>query len=125
MTDFTIDERHGLRILTAAADAPRLPDGGATRCIIEACFSHDADVLLLHAATLPSAFLDLSSGLAGELLQQLQMYGGRRLAVVHGPGDPAPSRRFVEMEGEARQRGRFGLFATVDAAHAWLTLAGA
>ena len=124
MTDFTVDAGNGLRLLTVSPDVSPLPEADAPRRILEASFAHDADALLLPAALLPPAFFDLSSGVAGALLQQLEMYGGRRLALVRGPGDVAPTARFGEMEREARRRGRFGLFESEDEARAWL-VAGA
>ena len=73
---------------------------------------------MLHAENLPAAFFDLSSGVAGEMLQKLRTYGGDRLAVIEG--SVRPSSRFAEMEAEECWKGNFALCASVSAAHEWL-----
>ena len=42
--------------------------------IIEACFGASTDRVLLHAENLPVEFFDLSSGVAGSVLQKLRNY---------------------------------------------------
>lgn len=42
--------------------------------ILTACFEHDARGLLFDEHTLPAAFFDLSTGVAGALLQRLSIW---------------------------------------------------
>lgn len=100
----------GGAVLAAPADVDRL---------LEACFGADCDAALLHAANLPEAFFDLSSGAAGAMLQKLRLYG-IRLAVVLEPGAGAASSRFGAMVAEERARRDFGVFASRAEARAWL-----
>jgi hypothetical protein len=87
--------------------------------LLEACFSHKNRLALLYPNNLPDRFFDLSSGVAGAILQKLRNYGVR-LAVVCPTGSVTFSSRFGEMVAEERQREYFGIFATREAARAWL-----
>ncbi|HJR88021.1 MAG TPA: DUF4180 domain-containing protein [Acidimicrobiia bacterium] len=84
---------------------------------IEACLSHQTDALLLRADDLPEEFFDLSSGVAGEVLQRFANYR-IRLAVIAGP--ERFSSRFADLLFEERGRGRFAIFDDPDAARVWL-----
>jgi hypothetical protein len=97
--------------LATAADVDRL---------IEACFADGARAAVLYAANLPPTFFDLSSGVAGDILQKLRLYR-IQLAVVAPPGSVVFSSRFGEMVAD-EQRGRdFAVFADRMAAVEWLT----
>lgn len=87
--------------------------------LVEQCWEHDAQALLLYPANLPAEFFDLSSGLAGELLQKLRNYQ-LRLAIVDAEGTAPLSTYFQDMAGEERRSGYFGLFASRAEAIAWL-----
>ena len=84
---------------------------------LEACLSHRSDALLLREADLPEEFFDLSTGVAGEVLQRLANYR-IRLAVVASLERFSP--RFADLLAEERTRGRFAVFAETEAARAWL-----
>jgi hypothetical protein len=100
----------GHPVLTAAAEVDQL---------LEACFGADCRSALLHAENLPPAFFDVSTGVAGAMLQKLRQYGVR-LAVVRGPATEAASSRFGELVAEERTRRDFGVFASRAEARAWL-----
>lgn len=87
--------------------------------VIEACLSDGAQAALLYAANLPGAFFDLSSGVAGAILQKLRNYR-IRLAVVCPAGSVRFSSRFGEMLADERRGTHFGLFETRHAAAQWL-----
>lgn len=87
--------------------------------VVEACLSARTRSALLHAENLTPAFLDLSSGEAGEILQKLRNYK-IRLAVVCAPGQVQFSSRFGEMLAEERRGPYFGVFDTRAQARAWL-----
>ena len=95
--------------MSPATGIPLLP--------IEACLSHQTDALLLRADDLPGEFFDLSSGVAGEVLQRFANYR-IRLAVIAGP--ERFSSRFADLLSEERGRGRFATFYDPDDARAWL-----
>jgi hypothetical protein len=91
----------------------------AGTALLEACLSEGADRALLYAADVPELFFDLSSGVAGALLQRLRNYG-IRLALVVRPGEVTPSSRFGEMVAEEARGHAFGVFASREAALTWL-----
>ncbi|HEY8211606.1 MAG TPA: DUF4180 domain-containing protein [Myxococcaceae bacterium] len=101
----------GEALLASARDIDR---------VLEACFAESAGAVLLHAANLPPAFFDLSSGEAGAILQKLRNYR-IRLAVVCGPGEVAFSRRFQELLAESQRGQDFRVVETRQAAVSWLS----
>ena len=113
-----LDESGVLAVEGAPGEASMASAGDIDR-VIEACFAERAQAALLYAANLPPAFFDLSTGVAGAVLQKLRNYR-IRLALVCPPGSAAPSSRFGELLADERSGGQFGLFATRDEALAWL-----
>jgi Domain of unknown function (DUF4180) len=98
------------------------PDGAEPIAPVAAlvhCIEHGARALLLDRDALPAAFFDLSTGVAGELVQKLTNYGIRMAAVV--PDLSAHSPRFREFAREANAGRQFRFFATREDAVAWLT----
>lgn len=86
--------------------------------VLEACFEHGVDRVLLYGENLPEHFFDLSSGEAGAILQKLRNYHVR-LAVVRSPA-LFLSRRFGELLADEQRGPYFRLFDERDAAQAWL-----
>src|SRR5512141_5450 len=86
--------------------------------VLERCFGEHAGGALLYAENLPAGFFDLSSGIAGALLQKFRNYGVR-LAVVCPP-DTRLSRRFPPLVEEEHRKPYFRLLHDRDAARAWL-----
>ena len=86
--------------------------------VVASCIESGAHALLIDRAALPDAFFDLSSGVAGELLHRLSVYGIRLAAVVPDPA--AHSQPFQDFLREAN-RGKQFRFCTrrEDAVH-WL-----
>lgn len=99
----------------SAADSPRLHP----RDLVGACLEHRAGALLLDEGALPPAFFDLSSGMAGELVQRVVNYGLRMAVVVPEPGIHSDS--FQDFAREARPSGQFCFFRTRAEAVEWLT----
>lgn len=89
------------------------PRGTVTRCI-----ENGVRGLFLDEGTVPPAFFDLSTGLAGELLHHLQKHHMRLAGVV--PDPTAHSRPFQDFVREANRGGPFRFFRTRDEAVAWL-----
>lgn len=86
--------------------------------ILEACFSHRVHRVLLYSENLDEQFYDLSSGMAGAILQKFRNYGVR-IAVVRSPGLQL-SNRFRELMTEENCGPYFRLFDQRDMAQEWL-----
>ena len=100
-----------------ALGAPLDPNQAVTACI-----ESGADALLLDQEALTPEFFDLSSGVAGNLVQRLQNYGIRMAAVV--PSTAAHSHAFQEFAMEANTGSRFRFFPTRADAMGWLEATG-
>ncbi len=90
--------------------------------LVGACMEHDSRRLLLDHGSLPADFFDLSSGVAGELVQKLTNYGIRMAAVVPDLGVHSTS--FRDFAREANQGAPFRFFQARGEAVEWLTTAG-
>jgi hypothetical protein len=80
MPDIATD-LHGVRVLDCAADGPIVRSGSEANDLIGAAWSARATLAAVPLARLDPAFLDLRSGLAGEVIQKFVNYN-LRLAVV-------------------------------------------
>ena len=80
MTDDRIEDRHGVPVLVCADDGPAVADAQGALDVIGATYA-GADVAAIPAARLDPRFFDLSSGLAGEIMQKFVNYQVR-LAIV-------------------------------------------
>lgn len=89
------------------------------RDLVAACFEHNTRSLLLAHGALPAEFFDLSSGAAGELLQQLTNYGIRTAAVV--PDPESHSESFQSLVRETHRSGLFRICRSRTEAIEWLT----
>jgi hypothetical protein len=85
---------------------------------IGACFG--AEGIILIEADLAPEFFDLSSGLAGELLQKFVNYGLRAAIVL--PNPEAYGERFTELAYEHRTHNTVRFVRSRDEADAWLRL---
>lgn len=112
-------EEAGVPALEGVPGLPYLQDAEDARQLIEACWSSGAGAVLLYAENLPPGFFDLSTRVAGGLLQKLQNYR-LRLAVIAPPDSASFSSRFRELLAEEQSGRDFGLFATREAARAWI-----
>jgi len=117
--ELSLVERDGKRFLEGSAGQPLLREVADTVKIVEACFNHQAQRLLLYAENLTENFFDLSSLEAGNILQKLRTYH-IRLAVVWSPAARPLSRRFGDLMIEENRDRYFRLFEERDNAEAWL-----
>jgi hypothetical protein len=116
---FTRAEYHGLTLIEATPAQQLFQDADDFSQLLEACFAVPTHAALLYADNLPPDFFDVSSQVAGMILQKLRNYG-IRLAVV-AVSDTTPfSRRFAELAAAERRDNAFGLFESRAAALAWL-----
>ncbi|MBN1424043.1 DUF4180 domain-containing protein [Candidatus Fermentibacteria bacterium] len=86
--------------------------------IVAQCIEQDTRSILLDQDALPPAFFDLSTGIAGELMQRLTTYGIQMASVV--PNVSAHSQRFQEFAREANRGHQFRFFPKREAAIQWL-----
>jgi PadR family transcriptional regulator AphA len=112
--DKKIDEGvHGKQFLTSAEDVVD---------VIGICIEHRTRAVLLHAENLTEQFFDLSTGIAGDVLQKFRNYH-IRLAIVMSPDGPihvSQSSKFREMVLEESKGEDFRVFEERASAEAWL-----
>lgn len=80
--------------------------------------SLDEGGLILHENELSRNFLDLSTGIAGELFQQFINYGQKLALVVADPGKYSP--RLAELALEHKSHRLIRFFNDESAAEQWL-----
>ena len=100
----------GEAFLTEAENSSRL---------VEACGNAMVARIVLYPENLPKGFFDLSTRIAGEVLNKLRMYR-IRLAVIRTPGLKL-SRHFGEMLVDERRYGYFALYESLEEAMDWLS----
>lgn len=76
-----IEEHGGLRVQFVDADGPAISTRDETSDLIGNAWADDASVIAVPIGRLDPAFLDLSSGFAGEITQKIVNYG-LKLAVI-------------------------------------------
>lgn len=109
----------GERTLSACFEAPFLSaDPFDPAAVVVACIESGARSLLFDQGTLPPEFFDLSTGMAGALVQRLTTYGIRMAAVVPNPS--IHSRPFQDFAREASTGRQFRFFSDREQAVEWL-----
>ena len=86
--------------------------------VIQSCAEVEAQAVLVDGGILPAEFFDLSSGVAGELVNKLSMYRIRLAAVV--PDVSIHSEHFQAFAREANRRGDVRFFPNREEAIGWL-----
>jgi hypothetical protein len=117
--ELNIIEYQGQRIGEGPRGALFLKSAAESSRLVEACGNAEVDKMVLYPENLTPNYFDLSSREAGEVLGKLRIYH-IRLAVVRTP-ELQLSSRFVEILGEERRSGYFGLFDSRDEALEWLS----
>ncbi|MFN8485409.1 MAG: DUF4180 domain-containing protein [Anaerolineae bacterium] len=115
--DLRVTEYNGHPFAEAADPQPL--EMGDINDVLGFCFQYGDSRLLLHADNLPPGFFDLSTGVAGALLQKFRQYQ-IRLAVVWSPQAVKPTARFGEMAAEENKGNHFRLAEDREGAAAWL-----
>ncbi|MDQ7904210.1 DUF4180 domain-containing protein [Phytohabitans sp. ZYX-F-186] len=77
----TVEEIHGVRVLTVPGQGPAIRGGADALDLIAASFEEQAEFVVIPVERLDPAFFTLSNGLAGEFLQKLVNYR-LRVAIV-------------------------------------------
>jgi hypothetical protein len=106
------------RFIEGPPGQPWLHTARDASSVLERCFNERAGGALLYTENLPAGFFDLSSQVAGEILQKFRDYGVR-LAVVCSP-ETKLSRRFPLLIEEEHRKPYFRLVHDRDSARAWL-----
>ena len=108
-----VRERGGVRFIEG-----RIEGVGDALDLVAACAEEQTDRLLLDGAHLADEFFDLSTRLAGEVVQKFQNYRIRTAAVFVDDG--SYSEPFTEFIREARTSNDFRTFTDREAAEEWL-----
>jgi len=111
---YVIHERDGSRIAELTASDVALSSSQDILDIIGDLWGYEADALILHESSVAPAFFDLSTGLAGEILQKCTNYG-LRFALVGDFGQYA-SESLQAFIRESNRGGRIRFVSTIDEA---------
>jgi hypothetical protein len=95
-----------------------VPRGGDGADPVRACIENGSPRMLADDGALPPAFFDLSTGMAGDIVQRLTLYEIRMAAVV--PDVSAHSGPFQDFAREANRGRWFRFFPDRAQALAWL-----
>jgi PadR family transcriptional regulator AphA len=97
-----------------------LPPGRAAEFdLVTAAIESGTQGLLIDQPAMPPEFFDLSTGVAGSIVQRLTMYGIRMAVVVPDPS--IHSGPFQDFAREANAGGVFRFFPDREQAVAWLS----
>lgn len=116
--EFMVRGAHGQRFVEGTPGQALIVRVDDVSTLLEACFEHAADRVLLYPENLTEHFFDLHSGEAGAILQKLRNYR-IRLAVVRTP-TLRLSQRFGELLADEQRGSYFRLFDRRSAAEEWL-----
>jgi len=83
------------------------------------CYEHDTNRILLYAANLPDGFCDLSTGIAGQILQKCAQYQVRLAIVI--PPETKQTDTFRHMVQELNQTHEAHIAENDQDAVDWLT----
>ena len=110
--------RNGKRYVVFPSSEPFIATGQDFLDLTGWGFEHSTSLYVLEESAFAREFYDLSTGLAGEILQKAATYG-IRLAIV-GAFDTVKSKRFRELMGEANRGHQLHFTESHDEAVAWL-----
>lgn len=107
----------GKRIIVIRGDEP-IASKKAANDLVSLAFEYEANLFALDEGALGSEFLDLRTGVAGEVLQKFVNYNLAGAAIL--PDELAQGGRFGELMLEMNRGKRFRSFRTFDEAVQWL-----
>jgi hypothetical protein len=85
--------------------------------LIAVCMENDTNLLLIAGERIPDAFLRLSTGIAGAVLQKFALYGIKAAAVLDGGRIKG---RFSDFVSESNRGNSFRVYGTMEEAAQWL-----
>ena len=110
-----VHSREGVSVAEVQADDVIIRDvGDALDVFASAQYAAQAPRVIVHATNIDQSFFDLSSGLAGEVLQKISNYG-LRLAIV-GEFEEVSSRALRDFIRESNEYGQVVFVADVESA---------
>ncbi len=112
-------EKIGKSYLECLPDEWRLSSEQDALDLVAACGEYGTQNLMLHAESLPEAFYNLKTRLAGEVMLKFSNYRLVVAAVI--PAELSGRGRFGEMALETNRGSQFRVFATREEAENWLT----
>jgi hypothetical protein len=118
MMRVNVIERNGKFIIEGPLDGEIIEHNVPINDILSATYEYDTRLLLLPAESLPKSFFDLSTMVAGDILQKFTNY--QIIAAVLITEATKLSTRFPELERELQQQNRMMLFYDRDDAITWL-----
>ncbi len=111
-------EKNGKSYLECLPDEWQLASEQDALDLVGACGEYGTQNLMLHAESLPEAFYNLKTRLAGNVMLKFSNYWLRVAAVI--PVELSHQGRFGEMVLETNQGNQFRVFATRAEAEDWL-----
>ncbi|BCB83459.1 DUF4180 domain-containing protein [Phytohabitans suffuscus] len=108
----TVEEIHGVRVLTVPEAGPAIRGGADALDLVAASFEQQAEFVVVPVGRLDPEFFTLSNGLAGEFLQKLVNYRLRVAIVGDISAHVAASNALRDFVRESNRRGQNWFLAT-------------
>jgi len=86
--------------------------------LIALCFEHEANLLMIHYASLSEEFFNLKTRVAGNILQKFINYNIKTVTVI--PNEIMQKGRFREMALETNKGNHFRMYESREEAEKWL-----
>ena len=118
MNYYILIEKYGKTYLECLPGLAPITSGREALDLVALCNEHGTDRLMLHPEHLPSAFFDLKTRLAGDVLLKFTNYQIKVVAVT--TPELVGEGRFAEMAMESNHFSEFGIFYARQQAEQWL-----
>lgn len=105
-------------IVEGSAGKPLIRNTGEINDLLSSLYNANTDKVLLHSPNLPESFFDVSSKVAGDILQKFSNYNVRAAIVMDN--NTQTSSKFDELRTDLNTGGRIHFFDTRDEAISWL-----
>lgn len=86
--------------------------------LVALCGEHETNLLMVHASGLSDDFFNLSTGVAGKILQKFINYYVKVTAII--PDERTTKGKFKDLISEANKGNHFSVFASKEEAEKWL-----
>jgi DNA-binding PadR family transcriptional regulator len=112
-------DKEGERYVEVVSARNRVAGDAGAMDLIALCWENKLQRLMIHGDVMADEFYDLSTQVAGKVLQKFVNYGVRLALVL--PKEKTGSVKFREMVAESHRGMQFRVFATREEAETWLT----
>jgi PadR family transcriptional regulator AphA len=116
--DYSVGEKGNRRYIECLVDQKCIENERDALDLVVACIENDSNLLLLYEGNLSPGFFELSTGLAGNILQKFVNYSIKVAAVIDT--ERISQGRFREMVIEVNQGSHFRVFNNCIEAVEWL-----